>query len=297
MTDTSYLKTVIKSLCPHVNYKTKKSSSEAHNHSNARSLIEVITQLSLYCQEGLMPDVYAEIKRYIKIYGKLSVSFYPVPIPDVEVDFDFSEDFSKLKSLLGSFWFNVFYENYVSKFTTGGGSFTFTLTENDDFYVDFNTYDDYSWDDDYTSKFQNELLDYGLLRFLNRFYTKKYINQLIYNEIIHEDDDCNDDIDVINDLIDVTFNYNSVNGLIDFKLKINHSDTNKSFLIDCYTKQYSVIEKIAKKVSENIIGDLKYNNSDVVSISCTNDNSISVSCEKGPYSFTISKPKILSINT
>ena len=295
MTDTNYLKRVINLLCPYVNYKKLKISSETEKNKNTWYLVQVLKQLSLYSIDGVDSNIYLEMIRYISIHGKLVVSFHPVPIPDVDVSFNFDKEFGELKSLLGSFWFDSFYDNYVINFTSGGGPFTFSLTENGDFNVSFEGIRDYSWEETYKYKFQEALKDYGLLRFLNKFYSNNYIQNLIENEYIDENDN-NQCIDAINDIIDVTFEYDSNKGLNKFELRIGHYDDGKRLLISRFSKQSIVIESLAKRVIIEITNELMFCKNDMVEINCSDENSIGVRYYTGPYNFTLSKPKSLVIS-
>jgi hypothetical protein len=178
-------------------------------------------------------ELYKQIKKYINDHGKLIVGFYPVPIPDIDVEFDYSEKYSKLLNLLGEYWWEFAYKcDHLQ------GSYEFKILKDGNINVKANSYENNTWTNDNKDLFIKEILNYGFYRYLNKYYSKKFIKKLIEEEDFPESElDYNYMKDCIESFFKVKLEYNSKTGFKEFKLIINGYEIDPDSNLQSFTKR------------------------------------------------------------
>ena len=194
-------------------------------------------------------ELYTQIKNYISQYGYFSVGFFPVPIPDLEIELEHSESYPQLKELLNDYWWS----DFALKCGHSQGYYEFNLLSNGDFKIRSSSSEDNSWTEEDSNAFINELVDYGFANYLKKFYNSNFVAKLIEDEVIPESEfESNDMDDVISGLLDIELDYNSKKGFRKLVLMINEYKIDSESRLFYFTKRIlnKTINKLKQKYDE-----------------------------------------------
>lgn len=180
-------------------------------------------------------ELFLHIKKYISNHDKFILGFFPVPIPAIDIEFDYSEKYPKLLDLLNDYsW------EFADLCSHAQGWYEFKILEDGNIKVLAKSSEDNSWNYDNQTLFKKELANYGFYKFLNKYYPKKLIQKLIDEDDFPEDEK---DFDVcyIDDcfapFFDVKLEYNLKTGFKEFKLTINGYEIDPDSNLHSFTKR------------------------------------------------------------
>jgi len=221
-------------------------------------------------------ELYESIKGYIKKYKSFKVGYFPSPIPDLDIDFEHSDEFPELMEMLVSFW----WDEFALKSGYSEGWHEFQLKSDGDFLVLSNSFENNSWDEEGAFAFVEQLIDYGFYKYLNKFFTKKYIDSLIENEGFPEDVRAEKHMeDYISSLIDLKMEYNSKLGFKKFDFYFDDCKVHPS------SRHFFFIRKLMKKT----LNELTNNGSYPADINSYDENKLDITFYND-FSFEITRP-------
>jgi hypothetical protein len=190
-------------------------------------------------------ELYTQIKNYISQYGHFSVGFFPVPIPDLDIKLEHSESFPQLKELLNDYWWS----DFASKCGHLAGYYEFNLLSNGDFKISSSSSEDNFWTEENKNAFINELVDYGFVNYLKKFYNSNFVEKLIEDEVIPaSESEPNDMDDVISGLLNIELDYNSKKGFNKLELIINEYNIDPESRLFYFTKR--ILNKTFNKLKQ-----------------------------------------------
>ena len=221
-------------------------------------------------------ELYESIKGYIKKYKSFKVGYFPSPIPDLDIKLKHSNEFPELMEMLVSFW----WDEFASKCGYSEGWYEFQLKSDGDFLVLSNSFENNSWDEEGAFAFVEQLIDYGFYKYLNKFFTKKYIDSLIENEGFPEDVRAEKHMeDYISSLMDLKMEYNTKLGFKKFDFYFDDCKVHPS------SRHFFFIRKLMKKT----LNQLTNNGSYPADINTCDENKLDITFYND-FSFEINRP-------